>query len=149
MFGGKFTTKRKPAEAAPHFAGIIGPHWTASALLPGGEAITSVEDPAIQLMARLRQLDPELAQCWSSTYGSRIWSLMDSARNLSELGRDLSAGLSAREVECLVFEQWTRDADDILWRRTKLSLFLNSRQRERLEQFLGSDSSLEPCTQFA
>lgn len=154
VFGGKLTTYRKLAEAAleqlaPHFAGVMKPSWTACAPLPGGEAMTTVEDLAIQLMDRLRQLDPALARRWAGTYGSRIWKLLDGAHNLSELGEHLGAGLYAREVEYLVREEWARDADDILWRRTKLGLFLNARQRERLEQFLSSESPLEPSTQVA
>lgn len=151
VFGGKLTTYRKLAEAAleqlaPHFTGVMKPSWTASAALPGGEAMTTVEDLAIQLMDRLRQLDPTLARRWAGTYGSRIWKLLDGAHNLSELGEHLGAGLYAREVEYLVREEWARDADDILWRRTKLGLFLNARQRERLEQFLSSESPLELST---
>ncbi|OBY91122.1 glycerol-3-phosphate dehydrogenase [Pseudomonas sp. AU11447] len=154
VFGGKLTTYRKLAEAAleqlkPHFAGVMKASWTASAPLPGGEAMTTVEDLAIQLMERLRQLDPALARRWASTYGSRIWRLLDGAHNLSELGEHLGAGLYAREVEYLVREEWARDADDILWRRTKLGLFLNARQKERLEQLLSSESPLEPSTQVA
>ncbi|WP_325436516.1 glycerol-3-phosphate dehydrogenase [Pseudomonas nitroreducens] len=154
VFGGKLTTYRKLAEAAleqlkPHFAGVMKASWTASAALPGGEAMTTVEDLAIQLMERLRQLDPTLARRWASTYGSRIWRLLDGAHNLSELGEHLGAGLYAREVEYLVREEWARDADDILWRRTKLGLFLNARQKERLEQLLSSESPLEPSTQVA
>lgn len=154
VFGGKLTTYRKLAEAAleqlaPHFAGVVKPRWTASAPLPGGEAMTTVEELAVQLMERLRQLDPALARRWAGTYGSRIWTLLDGAHNLSELGEHLGAGLYAREVEYLVREEWAHDADDILWRRTKLGLFLNARQRERLEQFLRSESPLEPTTQVA
>lgn len=154
VFGGKLTTYRKLAEAAleqlkPQFAGVMKASWTASAALPGGEAMTTVEDLAIQLMERLRQLDPALARRWASTYGSRIWRLLDGAHNLSELGEHLGAGLYAREVEYLVREEWARDADDILWRRTKLGLFLNARQKERLEQLLSSESPLEPSTQVA
>ena len=154
VFGGKLTPYRKLAEAAleqlkPHFAGVMKASWTASAALPGGEAMTTVEDLAIQLMERLRQLDPALARRWASTYGSRIWRLLDGAHNLSELGEHLGAGLYAREVEYLVREEWARDADDILWRRTKLGLFLNARQKERLEQLLSSESPLEPSTQVA
>lgn len=154
VFGGKLTTYRKLAEAAleqlaPHFAGVMKPRWTASAPLPGGEAMTTVEELAVQLMERLRQLDPALARRWAGAYGSRIWTLLDGAHNLSELGEHLGAGLYAREVEYLVREEWAHDADDILWRRTKLGLFLNARQRERLEQFLRSESPLEPTTQVA
>lgn len=154
VFGGKLTTYRKLAEAAleqlaPHFAGVIGPRWTATAPLPGGETMSSVEDLAIQLMECLRQLDPPLAQRWASTYGSRIWNLLDGARNLSELGEHLGGGLYAREVQYLCREEWARSADDILWRRTKLGLFLTAEQQRQLERFLESENPLQPRTQVA
>lgn len=149
VFGGKLTTYRKLAEAAleqlaPHFAGVMKASWTASSPLPGGEAMTTVEDLAIQLMERLRQLDPALARRWASTYGSRIWKLLDGAHNLSELGEHLGAGLYAREVEYLVREEWARDADDILWRRTKLGLFLNAQQQHQLQRHLTPESPALP-----
>nr|WP_294975873.1 glycerol-3-phosphate dehydrogenase [uncultured Pseudomonas sp.] len=154
VFGGKLTTYRKLAEAAleqlaPSFTGVMGPRWTATAPLPGGESMGSVEDLAIQLMGRLRQLDPALARRWASTYGSRIWNLLDGAQEVGELGEHLGGGLYAREVEYLCREEWARDADDILWRRTKLGLFLTDRQQERLAQFLRSESPREPSTQVA
>ncbi|QJP11111.1 glycerol-3-phosphate dehydrogenase [Pseudomonas multiresinivorans] len=154
VFGGKLTTYRKLAEAAleqlaPHFAGVMKASWTASAPLPGGEAMTTVEDLAIQLMERLRQLDPALARRWASTYGSRIWRLLDGAHNLSELGEHLGAGLYAREVEYLVREEWARDADDILWRRTKLGLFLNAQQQHQLQRYLTHESPALPSASIA
>ncbi|WP_430317876.1 glycerol-3-phosphate dehydrogenase [Pseudomonas nitroreducens] len=154
VFGGKLTTYRKLAEAAleqlaPHFAGVMKASWTASSPLPGGEAMTTVEDLAIQLMERLRQLDPALARRWASTYGSRIWKLLDGAHNLSELGEHLGAGLYAREVEYLVREEWARDADDILWRRTKLGLFLNAQQQHQLQRYLTPESPALPSASIA
>lgn len=154
VFGGKLTTYRKLAEAAleqlaPHFSGVMGPSWTADAPLPGGEAMTSVEDLAIQLMERMRQLDPPLARRWASTYGSRIWNLLDGASNLSELGEHLGCGLYAREVEYLCREEWARSAEDILWRRTKLGLFLNAEQQRGLERFLSSENPQQPRTEVA
>ncbi len=154
VFGGKLTTYRKLAEAAleqlaPHFAGVMKASWTASSPLPGGEAMTTVEDLAIQLMERLRQLDPALARRWASTYGSRIWKLLDGAHNLSELGEHLGAGLYAREVEYLAREEWARDADDILWRRTKLGLFLNAQQQHQLQRYLTPESPALPNASIA
>jgi glycerol-3-phosphate dehydrogenase len=40
------------------------------------------------------------------------------------MGRDFGAGLTAREVDRLVREEWAETAEDILWRRTKLGLVL-------------------------
>ena len=39
-----------------------------------------------------------------------------------DLGRDFGAGLSEREVDYLIEQEWAETADDILWRRSKLGL---------------------------
>ena len=40
------------------------------------------------------------------------------------MGHDFGAGLTAREVDYLIANEWAETADDILWRRTKLGLRL-------------------------
>ena len=40
----------------------------------------------------------------------------------SDLGDDLGAGLTTREVRWLRDREWARTADDVLMRRTKLGL---------------------------
>ena len=46
------------------------------------------------------------------------------------------AGLSEREVDYLVANEWTESADDILWRRTKLGLSLSKTEKDALAQFM-------------
>ena len=67
-------------------------------------------------------LDPALVARLCRAYGTRIDALLDGVKSAADLGRDFGAGLSAREVDYLVANEWATTADDILWRRTKLGL---------------------------
>jgi len=52
------------------------------------------------------------------------------------MGRDFGAGLFEKEVEYLVEHEWARSAEDIIWRRTKLGLFMQDAEIYELECFL-------------
>lgn len=154
VFGGKLTTYRKLAESAmtllapafPH----LGPAWTAQAPLPGGEDMTSREALAEKLVARFGWLDRDLARRWTSTYGSRAWRLLEGVRQQGDLGEHLGAGLYTREVDYLRREEWAQEAEDILWRRTKLGLFMTPGQQARLRDYLhGSQPAPQPVIQAA
>ena len=54
-----------------------------------------------------------------------------------DLGEDLGAGLTEREVRYFVEREWAQTAEDILWRRTKTGLLMTPAQRERVAQVLG------------
>jgi glycerol-3-phosphate dehydrogenase len=143
VFGGKLTTYRKLAEAAlaqlaPHFP-KMGPSWTATSLLPGAEQLESRSALVEALCARFGWLPTALARRWASTYGSRSWLLLKDVHEQSDLGEHLGGGLYAREVDYLCQEEWAMDAADILWRRTKLGLFMTPVQQARLEAYLAAE----------
>lgn len=147
VFGGKLTTYRKLAEAvlehlAPTFPRLC-PAWTDKAPLPGGENMDSREALVDKLIARFGWLDRELARRWASTYGSRTWRLLDGIKQQSELGEHLGASLYGREVDYLRREEWAHSAEDILWRRTKLGLFMTPGQQARLKSYLQGQPQLQ------
>ncbi|WP_263138659.1 glycerol-3-phosphate dehydrogenase [Pseudomonas sp. RIT-PI-AD] len=140
VFGGKLTTYRKLAESAlallaSHFP-TLGRAWTAEATLPGGEGMTTPEDLARALRDRFDWLPESLARRWAVTYGSRTWKMLDGVRSLDDLGECLGGDLHTREVDYLCREEWAVDASDILWRRTKLGLFLAPAERQALADYL-------------
>ncbi|SFB55419.1 glycerol-3-phosphate dehydrogenase [Azotobacter beijerinckii] len=140
VFGGKLTTYRKLAEAAleqlaPFFP-QMGPRWTAAAPLPGGEEMGDGHELAARLRQRHAWLAPELAQRWATTYGSRTWRLLEDVSSPADLGEHFGGTLYAREVDYLREQEWARDAEDILWRRSKLGLFLNEKEQARLRAYL-------------
>jgi glycerol-3-phosphate dehydrogenase len=67
-------------------------------------------------------LPADLARRLAHAYGVRIERLLVGAARLQDLGRDLGAGLTEREIEYLLKEEWAEAAEDILWRRGKLGL---------------------------
>ena len=72
----------------------------------------------------------------ANAYGTRIHALLQQCHTITDLGTDFGAGLYQREVEFLLETEWAHSADDILWRRSKLGLYLNSNQVTVLEQFV-------------
>lgn len=144
VFGGKLTTYRKLAESAlaqlaPTFP-KMGPTWTAASPLPGAEQMESRHALVDALCSRFEWLPRTLARRWASCYGSRSWVLLDGANNLRDLGEHLGAGLYAREVDYLRQAEWAIEAADILWRRTKLGLFMTPTQQAGLSRYLHVES---------
>ncbi|WP_017937696.1 glycerol-3-phosphate dehydrogenase [Zestomonas thermotolerans] len=143
VFGGKLTTYRKLAEAAlellaPSFPGLR-PAWTAQTPLPGGEQLEDPRQLAESLCQRHPWLPAELALRWAQAYGSRCWRLLEGVGREEDLGEHLGGGLYAREVDYLCHEEWAREAEDILWRRSKLGLFLDAEQQARLRRYLAGE----------
>ncbi|MNN61618.1 Aerobic glycerol-3-phosphate dehydrogenase [compost metagenome] len=99
---------------------------------------------AAQLLERFAWLDPALARRWAGSYGSRAWRLLESVREPADLGERLGKGLFAREVDYLCKEEWARDAEDILWRRSKLGLLLSPAEKRRLIQYLHNEHPHRP-----
>ncbi|WP_445672149.1 glycerol-3-phosphate dehydrogenase [Pseudomonas inefficax] len=140
VFGGKLTTYRKLAESAmaelkPFFTQMRG-SWTATAPLPGGENMTTVQALVDALLARCGWLPVDIAKRWVLTYGSRVWRLLDGVHGPEDLGQAIGGGLFTREVDYLCNEEWAIGADDILWRRTKLGLFTSATEQQALRDYL-------------
>ena len=148
VFGGKLTTYRKLAESAltllaPYFK-TMGPRWTASSLLPGAEQLESQGTLVEQLCARFSWLPTSLARRWANSYGSRSWVILRGVSNLSDLGEHLGGSLYTREVDYLCEHEWAMQADDILWRRSKLGLFTTKAQQAKLDSYLHIESPNTP-----
>ncbi len=140
VFGGKLTTYRKLAESAmtqlaPYFNNIKG-SWTAHAPLPGGEGMSTSQALADAILARFGWLPASIARRWSNTYGSRSWRLLEGVQGPEDMGELIGADLFTREVDYLCSEEWARTSDDILWRRSKLGLFTNPEEQQRLQHYL-------------
>ncbi|WP_347265856.1 glycerol-3-phosphate dehydrogenase [Paracoccus sp. (in: a-proteobacteria)] len=142
VFGGKITTYRRLAEAAlaklaPTFPLAGGP-WTARVALPGGDfPVDGVEDLVARLAAAFPFLPTRLTRRLVRTYGTEAFLLLDGAASLADLGRDFGGGLHEAEVNWLIRNEYARNAEDILWRRTRLGLHLDRAQAEALEVFVG------------
>jgi glycerol-3-phosphate dehydrogenase len=138
VFGGKITTYRRLAEMAlsklqTHLGGNENP-WSDRAPLPGGD-LPRGDFPSFLdgVRARWPFLPGPTSERMARAYGTRLSRILGDARSLADLGEHYGAGLTQAEVEYLRHHEWARGADDILWRRSKLGLYLSAAERARLE----------------
>ena len=82
---------------------------------------------------RYPQLPAALCQRLARAYGARIEVLLASGPN--GLGSEVAPGLFAAELNYLHEYEWARNADDVLWRRSKLGLHLNPAQRAAVAEW--------------
>ena len=67
-------------------------------------------------------LEPGLVWRLCRAYGTRVDFLLSNVARQEDMGIDFGAGLSQREVDYLIENEWAETAEDILWRRSKLGL---------------------------
>jgi len=139
VWGGKITTFRKLAEEAADL--LVAPlatrrgAWTERARLPGGDLsawIGKAQRPDTDFMRfvqalalRHPELPAALCQRLARCYGSRV----DAVLLPQGLGAEVAPGLFEAELNYLHDKEWARNAEDVLWRRTKLGLHFDASQR--------------------
>ncbi len=152
VWGGKITTFRKLAEeAADEIGRMLGearPAWTEGAFLAGGDLsgwIGQASRPdddfsrfAATVGSRNPWLPPALTQRLARAYGARIDRVIGGATAIGDLGAEIAPGLHERELRYLQDEEWALDADDILWRRSKLGLHYTPAERARVASWIAA-----------
>ena len=139
VFGGKITTYRKLAEAA--IDGIIshfpeaGNSWTADAALPGGD-FDNQHNLQTSLQRQYNWLPRKIINRYVRSYGTLGHKICAGLNSLEDMGQHFGAGLYQREVEYLIENEWAVTLEDIIWRRSKLSLQLTEAEKSALESFL-------------
>ena len=141
VFGGKLTTYRKLAEHALEklqpVMGFSAGNWTADAVLPGGDIDGLDPERYAAELRRGRPWLPEAtARRLARSYGSRATYVLASAETAGDLGIDLGSGLSEAELGYLVREEWAQEAQDVLWRRSKLGLHAEPGIEDRIASWL-------------
>jgi glycerol-3-phosphate dehydrogenase len=142
IYGGKITTHRKLAEAAMkqigHFFGARPP-WTAGSRLPGGEFTPEQFNGQVEeLIKRWPFLSASHARRLMRAYGSRTERFLKDAKKLADLGPRFADDLTAAEVRYLVENEWAQNADDVLWRRSKVGLKATADDYTALDGFIAS-----------
>jgi glycerol-3-phosphate dehydrogenase len=141
VYGGKITTYRRLAERAleklrPWFPDLR-PAWTAGVPLPGGDIpAAQAAGFADALCARHDELPRDLVQGLARRHGTRAEGLLRGVHGVEDLGLHFGADLYAREVDYFISHEWARDAQDVLWRRTKAGLHLDERQQVELFRYV-------------
>lgn len=141
VYGGKITTYRLLAEEVLNqlkpFFPKLGAAWTEKTTLPGGNiANESFAKFISQLQIHYPWLSLALATRYAQSYGTRCHLFLEGHHSLDNLGKYFGAGLYQSEVEYLISHEWAKNAEDILWRRSKLGLHLSTSQQLQLKEWL-------------
>jgi glycerol-3-phosphate dehydrogenase len=129
IFGGKITTYRCLAESAMEDIAKFFPQarspWTAGVAMPGGDFPV---DGVRTLTVKLTKEYPFLDQAWAKRlirgYGTEARIVLAEAKSKEDLGQRFGSNLTEREVEWLMKKEYAIEAEDIVWRRTKLGLVM-------------------------
>jgi len=141
VLGGKLTTYRALAEKAVNmlypFFPRMGREWTSTCALPGGDFGAQDTTLFLETLAQdFAWLPTQLALRYAQNYGTLTYQVLKDAKQLDDLGYHFGHGLYEKEVVYLIEKEWARHIDDILWRRTKLGLLLQSHEKHELEKWL-------------
>ena len=143
IFGGKLTTYRRLAEEtlgklATAFPSL-GPAWTASRPLPGGEVVDAhFEAWSEALVARYPRLPSEWVRALAHRHGTLAKEVLGDAQVSQDLGTHFGAGLTSAEVDYFVHNEWAREPEDVLWRRSKVGLHMDQAQRQAIADYLST-----------
>ena len=141
VFGGKITTYRPLAERvlarlASHLP-RLAPPWTGNAPLPGGdfgpEGLRGYSESAWH---RWPFLWPQELRRLVHAYGTRLDRVLEGAKNRSGLGQSFGGGLTQREADYLLREEWASSSEDMYWRHTKTGLGASAGDQQRLNAYL-------------
>ncbi|MEM6679892.1 MAG: glycerol-3-phosphate dehydrogenase [Pseudomonadota bacterium] len=144
IFGGKITTYRRLAEAAlaklAFYFPNAGPAWTAGVALPGGDF---EHDGQPKLIAAIRAAHPFVEEAFARrlvrTYGTAWRDILGAAQRLEDFGQHFGHDLYEAEVRYLMAAEYAREAEDVIWRRTKLGLRLDPAAVTALASFMAAE----------
>lgn len=142
IYGGKITTYRKLAEAVlgkllPNLPASARKTWTESACLPGGNFAPEKFNQVVeQLQSDFSFLDIKIAYRLIRTYGKQAFIMLDGTKELKGLGICFGSNLFEKEVRYLMTHEWARTAEDVLWRRTNMGLFLSREEMDKLDNWM-------------
>lgn len=139
IYGGKVTSYRLLAEHAVNklqkFFPDMQEAWTAEAMLPGGD-FDMPESLYTELVSRHGWLGADIINRWINSYGTLSFDIVEGVASKEDLGICFGHTLYQKEVDYLCNKEWARDADDILWRRSKLGLILSEDEKSSLRKYL-------------
>jgi glycerol-3-phosphate dehydrogenase len=143
IFGGKITTYRKLAESMLEeieaVLGKKGQPWTEGATLPGGDFETHGYEAQVQkLQTQYPFLGAEQARRFIRQYGTAAFKMMHGASSEGDMGRSFGSDITEREVRYQMDHEWSRTAEDVLWRRTKRGLRLSKDEAKALDEWMSA-----------
>ena len=144
IFGGKITTYRTLSQQAVNQLKPFFPKLPESKTyeIPtlGGDSATFK-----QLLQKVKRaypwLEPSHAYRLSSSYGTLSFKLLGTAKSYRDLGQCFGFNFYETEVAYLVKQEWCHTIEALLWRRTKIGLWLSKAEQTTLSQWLAKFTS--------
>jgi len=146
IYGGKITTYRKLSESVLLKLKPFLPtttQWTVQSPLPGASKFGQTLEEIQQLISTQHPwLDRKLLTRLSKSYGLMCLEFLTDKTSTESLGFNFGADLHQVEINYLIEHEWACCANDILWRRTKLGLFLTPEQTKKIELYIKEKMNL-------
>ncbi len=141
LFGGKITTYRQLAEDAINQLAPVFPHLkpstTSTMPLPGATfGQMNFQDYSLYAKKKYQWMETDLFNHYLSTYGSCMEKFLGQCANEKCLGKKFGDYLYQKEIDYLMQEEWARNIEDILKRRTKLDLTMDMDSRQELACYI-------------
>ena len=143
VYGGKITTYRQLATQAVNELKHTFPHLkksrTATTPLPGAKIGTMDFNAYLQYAHKqYHWLGDETKKRLLATYGTRTEFILAGCLEIADLGQSFSSTCYQAEIDYLIKEEWATCVEDILWRRTKLGLTMDNKEKAVLADYLAS-----------
>ncbi len=141
VFGGKLTTYRVLAEQVMERLLYLDNRyiepWSTKAPLPGGGISDGDFEAFVEDKSCLYPWLPEaLLHRYARAYGTRMERFLEGAKSLESLGAHYGDHIYEAEIVYLIRYEWAREAEDILWRRSKLGMHVAEATVAALEKVL-------------
>jgi len=154
IYGGKITTYRKLAESVLKKLKVFLPQmqdsWTETANLPGGDFSPDAFMEEVQkLRVACSFISEQHAIRLIRTYGTCAHDMSKNIKTPEDLGPHFGHQLYGFEVDYLISEEWAQTAEDVLFRRTKIGLFLSSEEVAQLEEYIKLQLLKDPSSIMA
>lgn len=146
IFGGKITTYRTLSMVVvdrlkPYFSGLKNSS-TANAKSYGGD-FNDFNAFFESFKQKHSWLPQDLAYRLASSYGSQVSLILKDATSLSALGQDFGCGLYETELNYLYQYEWCHSVEALLWRRTKLGLWMDASAIAELQQWFDAKNAMK------
>lgn len=141
IFGGKITTYRKLSEQlVDMLMDLLGrdkPCETDQYPLPGGDIEGRDMQAFCEKLLRRYPWAPEkLLRRFAVHYGRCAFDILQSATAPDDLGKHFGDDVYEAEIRYLCDHEFAKTSEDILWRRTKLSLHISATTKANIKQYL-------------
>ena len=117
----------------------MGAPWTANDTLPGGNFSCSREQLATMMHTKYPWASEALLLRYVTQFGTYTWDLLEGATCEADLGIQFSSeahGVYQAEIDYLINQEMAMTDEDILWRRTKLGLYMSESEQQALSDYL-------------